>query len=473
MKSSIFAVLSCIVLLFLGCTENTANAGASTLNDSDQIRVKSDTFAIVSKLDSCHAIQFAPDSFLLGECDTHFGTIRTDLLTQLACPEGFEYPNADMAEVDSICLYLYYSQWYGDGNAPLGITVHEMNKATLQSNAIYNSSISATDYCTIDNQSRIISASHIVVPSVRTDSAYSTEQERYVSCIRMRLSDAFAERFFAIRDFSSQEAFNEQFKGIYITTDFGASSVLYITDLTMSVHYHTVLSRPGVEDSIVYDTKSFYANEEVRQVNRYDYPDRDFTLGYYSAHTDTNYIVSPANIYTRLTVNMNDIYNRIEEQLGDPESYRVYVNRANITLDVLYTDSTSGRPRDLWDLPAAYMMLIKEGNYNKFFSNNELPSDTSAIIAPLTAVADSLNNITYSYTYDLSTLLTQQLRAADKVDKIDFMLVPVAVTTTSSSGAINSVRQLQTISATRIRSAKNPINPMDIELVYAGFSKIR
>jgi hypothetical protein len=117
------------------------------------------------------------------------------------------------------------------------------------------------------------------------------------------------------------------------------------------------------------------------------------------------------------------------------------------------------------------MMLIKKENFKDFFAKNETPTDTTAIVATLTATADSLSNISYTYTYDLSDMLTQQLHSDNQVETLDFMLVPVSVTTNSSTGSVTSVKQSQTISATRIRSANNPDYPMDIELVYSGFSK--
>ena len=63
----------------IGCDGDVANAGSSTLSDSDEICVKSDTFSVISALDSCAAISLTPDSFLLGECDTHFGTLKADI----------------------------------------------------------------------------------------------------------------------------------------------------------------------------------------------------------------------------------------------------------------------------------------------------------------------------------------------------------------------------------------------------------
>ena len=469
-----------LATLVVGCQENNSiSAGASTLPDND-IRVMSDTFAVTSQLDSCVAISLTPDSFLLGECDTHFGTIKADILTQLACPEGFVYPGGETAVVDSICLYLYYKNWYGDGKTPLGITVYEMDKQSLQENASYPNNLHISDYCSLAESAHIVTDSKIVVPATPSDSSYSSQNDTYVPTIRIKLTDEFAQRFFAIKDFDSQKAFNQLFKGLYICTDFGASNVLYINDITMTVFYHFTMNRAQLNDTIIHDTRSFYANEEVRQVNRFTYPNRQSILQQYSQVKDTNYIVSPANIYTELTVQMDEIYNRIDAQLGDTAAYRVYINRADLTVDVLYSDSVTGRPRDNWDTPASYMMLIQKENMAEFFSTNKTPSDSVAIITSLSATTDSLSNVIYQYSYDLSDMLTKQIRSEQKVDQLTFVLVPVAITTNSSTGAILSVKPLQTISATRIRSANkletsndSTIPPMDIEVVYAGFSKTR
>ena len=207
--------------------------------------------------------------------------------------------------------------------------------------------------------------------------------------MRIKLSDEFARRFFAINDFSSQEKFNQLFKGLYIASDFGGSTVLYVTSISMAVYYHFSYPRQS-GDTVVNDVKGFYANSEVRQVNRYMYPDREQVMEDLAKKTDTNFVVSPANIYTRLSINMDSIVNRMVELLGDTSGYRVYVNRANVTVDVLYdVDTDSDRPRDQWDAPASYMLLVLEDKMESFFAKNELPSDTVAILRPLSAIADT------------------------------------------------------------------------------------
>lgn len=476
MRNNWLAIIILLIstCIFYSCKDNVANVGESTLSQEDEIRVKSDTFDVVSTLDSCAAISLTPDSFLLGECDTHFGTIKADILTQLACPEGFVYPGGETAIVDSVCLYMHYSNWYGDKNSPLGISIYEIDKQTLVENQKYQSDLLLSDFCSLDDSTLLVSSSKIIIPATPTDSSYYTETESFIPSIRIKLTDDFAKRFFNIKDFSTQQAFNQLFKGLYICTDFGGSNVLYIKDISMTVFYHFTMKRPSVEDTIIYDTRSFYVNEEVRQVNRYVYPNRKNILAEYAQIKDTNYIISPANIYTQLSISMDSIFNRIKTRLGeDTESYRVYVNRANLTVDVLYSDSVTGRPRDNWDSPATHMMLIKEDRLQTFFAKNELPSDTVAIVATLAYSADSSGKTTYNYTYDLSTLLTQQIRSNKAVKELNFILVPVSVVTNSSTGAITSIKQLQTISATRIRSANNSTCPMDIEMVYAGFNRTR
>ena len=475
----IYTLLLLGAMAIIGCSPDDSNsAGSSILTPSDGIEVKSDTFAVQSKLDSCVAISLTPDSFLLGECETHFGTIKADILTQLACPEGFEYPHTvvngekdyGQLAVDSVCLYLYYENWYGDGNSPLGISVYEMDRKTLEDNGHYNSDEDITAYCSMSKEAYISNYTNIIVPNMPKDSAYSDDIESYVSSLRIKLSDDFAQRFIQIRDFSSQKKFNQAFKGLYICSDFGGSNVLYVKDITMTVFYHFTTTR-NAKDTIINDTRSFYANEEVRQVNRYVYPYRQAILDKYSQVKDTNYIVSPVNIYTELCLRMDSIYARMDQQLGDTSTHRRYVNLANLTIDVLYDDTNSDRPRDNWDMPATHMMLIQKDHLHNFFTKNEVPADSVSIIATLTAAADSLENVYYNYTYDLSSFFTRQLRSGKQVNEINFILVPVAVQTNSSTGSITSVKPLQTITATCIRSANHADYPMDIEMVYAGFSK--
>ena len=115
------------------------------------------------------------------------------------------------------------------------------------------------------------------------------------------------------------------------------------------------------------------------------------------------------------------------------------------------------------------MLLIREESMQRFFANRELPSDTCALLGQLTQGTDSVGETIYYYSYDMSEFLTNQLRNKSDDSTLNMLLVPVTVennATVYSTVAVSSVRQQQTMSATKIRSAKNG---MKFELVYSGF----
>ena len=115
------------------------------------------------------------------------------------------------------------------------------------------------------------------------------------------------------------------------------------------------------------------------------------------------------------------------------------------------------------------MLLIKEESVSRFFAKRELPSDTCALLSSLIQGTDSAGNAIYYYSYDMSDFLTNQIRQKNTEDELHMVLLPVSVSTGTSSTttAYSSVRQQETMSATKIRSAKNG---MQFEIVYSGFA---
>ena len=118
------------------------------------------------------------------------------------------------------------------------------------------------------------------------------------------------------------------------------------------------------------------------------------------------------------------------------------------------------------------MLLVREESAPRFFRKKELPTDTCALLSTLTSAVDSLGNNIYYYSYDMSDFLTTQLRQeeTDSIqESLSMVLVPVTVSTSStvySSTTVSAVKEQQTMSATKIRSAKNG---MRFEIVYSGF----
>ena len=467
----VFLVL--VACCWTACRDDVNNAGESVLRPDDEIIVLNDTFSISSGIDSCNAIISQADSFLLGEIETDYGLLRASILTQLACPEGYSYPtDFTVDSIDSICLFMYYSSWVGDAQSPIAINAYMMDRGTFRYSGTYPTDLNIDDYCSRDKS--ILNNHRIVVASEKLDSVRNSSGV-YVPMVRMRVDDWFVRYFGSIQSFETQDKFNQVFNGLLLETSFGSSAVLNISDIALGVYYHFSYNKAG-RDTIVSDMKAFYANAEVRTVNHLTYENKREWIETLQKDSDTyNYIIAPAGVYTRISFPMKQIADSVWCHMIDTLSKdtikRPYVNKAEVRVNIenVYTGTASEKKRDDWLQPAAYMLLIKEQSMSRFFKNKELPSDTCALLGVLTQGTDSVGEAFYYYSYDLSDFLTNQLREKTDDSILNMMLVPVTVNTTStssSSTAVSSVRQQQTISATKIRSAKNG---MELELVFSGF----
>lgn len=457
-----------------GCKDDVPNAGSAVLDEDDAIIVLADTFSLESSIVPYEAVISQSDSFLLGELETDYGLLQARILTQFACPEGYHYP--ENAEIDSICLFMYYASWVGDGNSPMAVDAYLMDKATFSYLRPYTTDINVDDYCSRDKS--VLTNHRIVVATERLDSVQNSNG-KYISMLRMRLNDDFTNYFGAIRSFEDQDSFNRQFKGLMIESSFGSSTVLNISDVALGVYYHFSYAKAG-KDTTVSDMKAFYANSEVRTINQIQYIDKEEWID--AMREDSlllNYIVAPAGVYTRVSFPMQqmveDIFSHLLlDSLGEMIYLykRPYVNKAQVRVEVanVYSGTESGKTRNDWLQPASYMLLVKEKSVERFFANKELPTDTCALLSSLIQDVDSTGETIYYYSFDMSDLLTRQLRQDSLDSQLNMLLVPVTVTTatssTSSTTSISSVKEQQTISATAIYSATNG---MDLKIVYSGF----
>ena len=481
-KRAVFIVfLAAIMGLWTGCKDDVATTGQSVLDSDDKIFVLADTFTISSVVDSCDAIISQADSFLLGEIETDYGTLRASILTQLACPEGYSYP-ADFAvdSVDSICLFMYYSSWEGDPNSPIAVNAYLMDKQTFQYSGTYPTDLNIGDYCS--REKSILTNHRIVIASEKLDSIQNNDGT-YSPMVRMRVNDDFMQEFASIRSFTDQKTFNEAFKGLLIETSFGSSTILNISDIALGVYYRFGYNKAG-RDTVVHDFKAFYANSEVRTVNHLYYEDKKELIEKLQNDSDTyNYIIAPACVYTRLQFPLKEIADTIIQNMRDPLTGDTvkwpYVNKAEVRVSVenKFTGSTSDKTYNDWIQPASNMLLIREESLERFFVNKELPSDTCALLGTLTQGVDSVGDAIYYYSYDMSDFLTDRLHKIlreklyeeNNNPTLNMLLVPVTIgtsTVSNSATAVTSVRQQQTVSATKIRSAKNG---MKLEIVYSGF----
>lgn len=490
MRKTFYLVLLFVLGVMTSCKEDLVNAGSSILTFEDSIIVKYDTFGLASQLRISPRVISSPDSFLVGELETRYGTVRAQMFSQLSCPEGFRFPAT--AEIDSMCLTLYYSSWVGDANSPLALNVYECdNKIDTSLNSIHYTSEDVSQYCSKHDSVCIISGQRIVVASAPKDS--STYGNGYIYKVQFRLTDDFVERFtkpYVTADASgenkayTQEEFNEFFKGLCVCTDFGSSTIINLIETNMAVYYHFAYERQeetGLVKDTVTDVKAFYANAEVRQINALEYINNNGDADAWkseleSLNPDINYVIAPAGIYTTLSLPMARMADTIQANLMGK---RPYINLAELRVDVLDIKDEVTNPiaSDEWLNASSHMLLIKDDvtddeRIERFFRENELPNDTLAILGTLTVSEDSLGVVSRYYSFDLSTMLTNEVRdTVNSTPTLYMTLVPVTVetTSTSSSTAVTGVKQAQTLSTTLLRSAQSSAQPMKLNVLYSGF----
>jgi len=463
-------VIICLLPTLNSCEDDVAQAGSSSLSVGEDVIVCCDTLQdIQSSNILAKPAYVTPDSFLLGECRTQkYGSLVADILTQFAAPEGWTYP--ENSELDSVCLYIYYDSWVGDGNASMGLTAYELDGTeALCVDSTYPNNVDISRFCTKQPDKKILAEDPVLSAKTPTDSIYSSTTYSYINFLRYKLNDKYAQKLFNIRDFSSQEAFNKQFQGILLTSNYGASCALYVSTLCITIHYHYTYTEAGTTKTMT-DSKVFYSNKDVKQLSHYYYKGQDDLFALLAKDTSANYILSPSNIYCKLTIPTQDIIARIEKKTQNRRGK--YVNMAQLRIDVLNGDAT-GTKDEGWAKPSRNMLLIGEEEYEEVFRKGKILSDSTVVYSTLLSEYDTASTqYNYYYQFNLSTAFTQMLHNQLHKDTIQLVLVPVDLgyAVSSSSTYVASIHLKQSVSATVIRSSRDLLNPMDVEVIYSGFS---
>jgi len=455
MKSQPVVLLFLMSFLTFSCTDNITDIGSKIQPLSDSITVGTDIFNVSTENVYVDYMYSRADSFLLGTFyNEKYGTTQADILAQLNCPIGYVYP--PNAVPDSALVILYYKSWFGDDYSPMDVNIYQMNKKTFNYSTPYPTNLNPDDYTdrSIKLGQQIFTAKDAT--KTRTDS----------TSIIFKLSDDFVQKFSNINPdtYSSESKFTNFFNGLFITANYGAATILNIRQIDLEYYFHYTIKKTGEDTlSLVKNVLTFPANKEVRQVNRFLHPDLESIKQKLEQDSTVNYISSPANIQTRVNIPLNKMKQRMEVGINNK---KLILNSALLRVEATEVDEAT------LAIPIVNsMLLIKESAIDDFFTKNQLPSDTSAILATYTSSLVPYSTTLYEdyYIFNLATLIANELKQnATPPENLKMRLVPVRVTT-NSSGVVTAVKQQFLMSAVTVRSGKNTLSPMRIKVVYSGF----
>jgi hypothetical protein len=450
------------MLLLSACSDiNVSDMGSQLLPTGDQITVSSETFTVQSEDYIVPSIYAYPDSFLLGTFyDEKYGTTHADILAQVEKPAQYIYPENVSITPDSVYLLLYYKQYFGDRYSPMHISVYEMNKATFNYTQAYPSNLNPADYT---DKSLLLGQ--------KTITAVDASGEGDSTVVAIKLSNEFLQRFSkASPDIYEDEAkFLDFFKGLYITTDFGSATMLYLKQIDLEYFHHYTYSgksTSGQDSTItVNNVFTFPANQSVRQVNRFLHPDIENVKASLQAKTkQVHYISSPANIFTKVRLPIRSMHSTMESA-----DKRLSINSAKLRLDMGEIDTNN------FSMPiSSSLLLVRQNAVDRFFAKKELPSDTVAIVGTYSyELNPTTNEYDFYYEFDLARYIANEFKQANLLNTVlpeyaDFVVVPVRVTT-NSSNYVTKVKHQILMNAVTICGGQHPDKPMKIRTIFSKF----
>jgi len=298
MLKSIFRITTLIIIvsLFSACKKNWNDLGSQLIDQGDLIIISFDTLEIKTSIhteDSLSSLNTAT-SYLGSIYETDFGLSNAAIYSEFRIPSS-EVVFGEDAVADSMILSLKINSYYGDTSSTLNINVHEM---------LEQISTSETDSLGEESTITFYSNQDFEIDNISLATLAYTADPTSNTSINIALTNDLAQSFLdaSSEDFVDNTAFQEFFKGLYITCEqIGEGGVLYELDLLnelskISLHYHN-----SVSDSLTYD---FQINSNADKMTRWshDYSSTNIEALLEEESIDKGYIQGGAGLRTYLTL---------------------------------------------------------------------------------------------------------------------------------------------------------------------------
>ncbi len=416
-------LLFAIALIFHSCDDSLQQIGYTIQPGSDKLGVATDTLALQARTVQVDSVYTRTKYPVLGEyTDPIFGTIKADYATEFYYPENLDFESG--AQIDSVRLTVSYSSIIGDSLAPMNLEVYKITKE-LERNRDYTS----IDPATFSDMSAPLGQQIFTGknPTSRTETYYvgTTPQQIVVYDIHVKLTDtSIGEDFKTFLNnykntnggkLPDTDVFREFFPGLYVTTDFGYSTLLNVSQTSLSVHYKYLDKNGSSKNEDTIRTKAFRLNAtpEVLQMNHIQ--NRNDQL--LANDPTATYIKSPAGVNTEIVFPFSQIHTKLEAQA---------LNQARL---VVYAMPEANAERTVKLSPPSYLLLINKDSLfvdnlaeNGFFEKRKLPDSMTSYLA-------RFNSSTYSYDFgNISGLINHYNRLKDEPFDLTYYLVPVDAT---------------------------------------------
>lgn len=421
MKIKFLPLMAALALAFVACDDTLSDVGSSIQPSEDQLEVFTDTLGIDGTTVLVDSIYARTYYGLLGTyTDKEYGTVSSDYLCQYYCPKGLiDKADSLVTSIDSMQLELLYAKknsWIGDPDAPMGVTVYEVNNPLIKD---FYTNTNPADFC---DKSVTLGAVGYTINNEGVPDSIKNEKD-YVPSIKVPLSQQLVKRFsdeYFHNDkkaFSGPQAFNNFFKGTYVANSYGEGAIVNISQSRILLYYTYKLDKKGDDhvgklDSTAAAKAIMLVTEEVIQMNDIKNSNMEDLLSP-DKNLQKTYIKSPAGVATKLSMPIGEMIDKVKG---------AQVNSLRLQFGIKKPGTDNGSYK-----AAPYLLFIPESEIKGYFENDKTPDGKTSFIAKY----DTLN---YTYTFaNIGPFIKEMEKKYEKenvevTNKLESVhLIPVAV----------------------------------------------
>lgn len=475
---TVIAIMSCITIA--SCDDTTDSIGNSLTDNMDMLKVTTDTFNVATRSIVADSVLSRSTTGYLGKIrDIETGNYITgDFMAQFSTLENYKLPEKDSivslqdGEViaDSCSIRLFYTDYYGDSLATMNITAYEMNEP-MKEGVKYYSNFDPIAEGLIRNDGMKVNKTYTLTDLSISDEDRADESS-YTPNIKINLNKPYTDKngvtynnygTYIMRMYyedpdrfkNSHNFIHEVCPGFYFKTNDGIGSMAYITVSQLNIYFRYL------NDSTYVGTTSFSATEEVLQTTNIS-NDKQNIADLANDNTCT-YLKTPAGIFTEITLPVDEI---TENHSNDT------INTAKISLTRINNNT-----HDEYSLsaPSTLLMIPKDSLYT-FFENGDNVDYKKSFIATYSSSTNqyTFNNISGMITYmaDIKKkgLAENSNWLNEHPDWNRVVVIPVSVTTNSSSQIVKIVHDMSLTSTKLVGGSENPYEPIKINVIYSKFN---
>ncbi len=464
-----------MALLFFGCDDNTGALGLDIFPDGDKnITGHTTTFNVQTGSQLSGAVFSKTHIGYVGKfTDPYFGYYEAGFLAEIHCTDSLTFPSVYdpvtnptgiMVEDKPYAteLILTYNSYFGDSLTACRMSVYQLDQH-LDKNKAYYTDINPEDYYNENDPNSLLGRkAYSALDLTLSDSVRALDD--YYPYVRVNLPNELGQQIIDESRKCEQngtnfaDSFRELLKGIYVKSDYGDGTILYVDAIELNVSYQvyvkdslntSVLKKKyevdengNAVDSTAYSKRTFAATKEIIQANQFK--NNDDLILKRQAETQWTYLKTPAGIYTQFTLPLKEI----ETKLGTDT-----INTMKLTFPTY--DQTNDYNKYKFSISApSNILLVREQDKDAFFKENKIIDSKVTYIATRYGNSYEFTNLTKLVTACLAEKKAAQIEAGSSWNEQAWLeahpmwdkvaIIPVVISyDTSGNTAVTNIVSIQ------------------------------